>query len=135
MAGCAPDIVWMALLHDIGKAATTCQQDGGVTAHGHDKVGAEISARVLARLGMPTDRSRVITWGVRHHHFHHSWNLVDFAQATQRHRRFVADPNFPALLELLRVDSLAALGNPSGLGAFDFYTRFREEVCRKEPSP
>ncbi len=39
--------MWAALLHDIGKPATTNVRKGKITAYDHDKVGAELSKRFL----------------------------------------------------------------------------------------
>ncbi len=40
---CEPDLLWAALLHDIGKPETTINREGRVTAHKHEKVGSEIA--------------------------------------------------------------------------------------------
>lgn len=39
--------LWAALLHDIGKPATTKRRKGKITAYDHDKVGAELSKEFL----------------------------------------------------------------------------------------
>ena len=123
-----PDLFWAALLHDIGKPATTTTQNGSIKAHGHDKVGAAIAANILARLGMPEERKNRIIWAVNHHLFHHSWQLNDINQASKRHKSFVGNNDFPFLLDLLKVDALASKGNPRGLSTYNFYKKFREHV-------
>ena len=64
----------------------------------------------------------------RHHTFHLSWNLNAAGQATRRQKRFVADDRFSLLLELLRVDSQASLGNPRGMKAYELYKQLRKIV-------
>ncbi|MBT8364360.1 MAG: HD domain-containing protein [Deltaproteobacteria bacterium] len=123
-----PDLLWAALLHDVGKAAVTKLDGDRITAHGHDIAGAELAQTILDRLQMPAKRLEKIVWAVRHHTFHLSWNLNAPGQATRRQKRLVADQRFPLLLELLRVDSLASLGNPRGMRAYDLYKRLRATI-------
>lgn len=40
--------MWAALLHDIGKPATTRNRKGRITAYDHDKVGAELTEEFLS---------------------------------------------------------------------------------------
>jgi len=98
---CDPDLLWAALLHDVGKPLVTKDEDDKITAHGHHAFGAEIAERILDLLQK---------------------------QASQRHRRFVADQRFPLLLELLRVDSAASLGHPRGMQVYELYSRLRKNV-------
>ena len=123
-----PDLLWAALLHDVGKPAATRETSGKITFHSHDAVGAEIAAKILKRLGLPADRRERIVWAVRHHTFHLSWNLNAPGQATRRQKRLVMDDRFPLLLELLRVDSRASIGNPRGMQAYELYKRLRESI-------
>jgi putative nucleotidyltransferase with HDIG domain len=127
-----PDLVWSALLHDVGKTVVTKLDEDRITAHGHDIIGAEMAEKILQRLQMPVNRRTRIIWAVRHHTFHLSWNLNDPSQATRRQKRLVADDRFPLLLELLRVDSAASLGNPRGMKAYRLYKQLREIVVGGE---
>jgi putative nucleotidyltransferase with HDIG domain len=127
--GSDPDLVWAALLHDIGKAAVTKLDGDRITAHGHDIAGAETAAEILQRLQMPVDRQARIVWAIRHHTFHLSWNLKAPWQASRRQKKMLADERFPLLLELLRVDSEASLGNPRGMEAYALYKQLREIVA------
>jgi putative nucleotidyltransferase with HDIG domain len=126
-----PDLLWAALLHDVGKAAVTKLDGAGITAYGHDIVGAELAEKILQRLRMPAKRLEKIVWVVRHHTFHLSWNLNAPEQATRRQKRFVADRRFPLLLGLLRADSKASLGNPRGMKAYELYKHLRESIIVK----
>jgi putative nucleotidyltransferase with HDIG domain len=130
--GCEPDLLWASLLHDVGKPLTTKDDGERITAHGHHAVGAEIAERILKRLKMNPERRELIVWAIRHHTFHLSWNLTAPEQASRRHKRFVADPRFPFLLALLRVDSLASRGHPRGMEAYELYRQLREMVIAEE---
>ena len=128
-ADCDPDLLWVALLHDIGKPATTRQNEAGrITAYGHAKLGAEISGVILARLEMPEMRRERILWVVRHHIFHHSWQLNKAEDLSKRQRTYLLDPNFPLLLEFMRIDSLASQGNPGAMQAYDSYKKLWEDT-------
>ena len=131
---CDPDLLWVALLHDIGKPATT-QQDatGRITAHGHAKLGAAMAADILGRLGMCEQRRARIVWVIRHHGFHHSWQLTRIRNATRRQLAYVVNPAFPLLLEFLRVDTLASHGKRQGLETYDFYCRLLRAVKQHGP--
>ena len=123
-ADCDPDLLWVALLHDIGKPATTEQKaDGRITAYGHARLGAEMAEIILTRLGMPAERRARINWVIRHHTFHHSWQLQKPQDLSKKQRQYLVDPRFPLLLEFLRIDSLASRDNPGGMEAYDFYKK------------
>ena len=124
-----PDLVWAALLHDVGKAAVTKLDGDRITAHGHDIVGAETAEKILRRLQMPVERQTRIVWAIRHHTFHLSWNLNAPWQASRQQKKLVADDRFPLLLELLRVDSEASLGNLRKMKAYALYKQLREIVA------
>ena len=49
--------MWAALLHDIGKPATTRSRKGRITAYDHDKVGAELTEEFLSAV---TDDKQLI---------------------------------------------------------------------------
>jgi len=125
-----PDLLWVALLHDIGKPATTvCHADGRITAHDHAKVGAEMADGILRRLALPDPLRQRIVWAVRHHTFPHAWKINDRAELSRRHRAFIADERFPLVLDFLRIDALASKGNPRRLTTFEFYRELREEIA------
>jgi putative nucleotidyltransferase with HDIG domain len=120
--GCDPDLLWVALLHDIGKPATTRQnEEGRVTAYGHANLGAEMADEILRRIDMPEKRHQRIQWTIRHHIFHHSWQLKKPEDLSKKQRKYLVDPDFPLLLEFLRIDSLASQGNPAGMQDYEFY--------------
>jgi len=121
-ADCDPDLLWVALLHDIGKPATTQRNEmGRITAYGHANLGAEMANEILRRIDVPDKRRERIQWTIRHHIFHHSWQLKKPEDLSKKQRKYLVDPNFPLLLEFLRIDSLASQGNPGGMQAYEFY--------------
>ena len=127
-----PDLLWVALLHDIGKPATTVlHADGRITAHDHASVGAGAAEAILKRLSFPDELRQRIVWTVRHHTFHHSWNLKPATPLTRRQQAFIADDRFPLLLEFLRIDAIASQGHPRRMTAYDFYRNLRQAVVRE----
>lgn len=128
-AECDPDLLWVALLHDIGKPATTRQDEAGrITAHGHARLGAAMADDILERCGMPAARRARIAWVIRHHIFHHSWQLHKAEDLSKKQRDYLLDPNFPLLLEFLRIDSLASLSSSTGMESYLFYKKLFETI-------
>lgn len=121
---CDPDLFWVALLHDIGKPETTEKhEDGRITAYGHAKYGALVAELILVQLDMPEERRKRIVWVIRHHMFHHSWQLKSAKKLTNKQRTYLTSPDFPLLLEFLRVDSAASHGKADAMQAYEFYKK------------
>lgn len=59
--------MWAALLHDIGKPATTKIRNGKITAYNHDKIGADLTKEFLSNFTENTDFITRVTWLVRYH--------------------------------------------------------------------
>jgi len=128
-----PRLAWGALLHDIGKAETTREVDGRIRAFGHDRAGVELAASILKRLGMAPDQIEDILWLVHHHMFALSWQIDDTNQLSRRQWRFIADPRFPLMLDLMRLDALAAGANPAKLAQVEFYRRAHRAQVSEPP--
>ena len=47
-SGCPEALMWAALLHDVGKPATTRVRRGKITSYDHEKVGAELARTFLS---------------------------------------------------------------------------------------
>ncbi len=118
-------LAWAALLHDVGKAATTREVRGRLRAFGHDRQGAELAEEILARLGMEERTAADVVWLVRHHMFALTWQVRDEYGLSRNHWRFIGDRRFPLLLDLLEVDALASAASPDKLAQVDFYRRAR----------
>jgi putative nucleotidyltransferase with HDIG domain len=131
---CELDLLWVALLHDIGKAKTTKQTGDKITAHGHAQVGAKMADEILIRLGMPSIRRLKIVWTINQHVFHHSWSLTKIEDASRKHRIFVTDPKFPFLLEFIKADTIASHGHPEGMQVYEFYKALMEHFSKEGKS-
>ncbi len=59
--------MWSALLHDIGKPATTRNRKGKITAYNHDSVGAPLVVEFLQALDENEEFIRAVTAMVRWH--------------------------------------------------------------------
>lgn len=59
--------MWAALLHDIGKADTTRNKKGKITAYDHDKLGEELSKQFLQEFVNDADFIQTVSLLVRWH--------------------------------------------------------------------
>lgn len=59
--------LWAALLHDIGKPATTRRKGKKITSYGHDIEGARQASRFLAAVSPNEDWNKQVTALVRYH--------------------------------------------------------------------
>lgn len=122
-------LAWAVILHDLGKAETTIEIGGRIRAFGHDRAGAEIAERILRRLGMPEPERGDVVWLVRHHMFALSWQVTECRALSRRQRRFLGDPRFPLLLDLMETDARAAGGSRDKLAQVAFYRAAHREMA------
>ena len=101
-----PDLMWAALLHDVGKPGTQTFKDGVPHFYGHETLGADMAADILARLRFSSASIDAITAAIRHHMRFASVHAMKKA----KWMRIIADPNFPLELELHRLDCIACHG-------------------------
>lgn len=122
------------LLHDVGKAATLARGPfGRPTFHGHDAVGAELTARALRRLRFDAHTVKTASALVRRH-------MLPLPQDDRAARRFAHRYGdlLPDLLRLMIADREAARGRAAGPAG---RTRYRLAVSRvlavldEEPPP
>lgn len=59
--------MWAALLHDIGKEKTTLKRNGRWTAYDHDRVGAEMSHRLLREVSEDKEFNEMVSNMIKHH--------------------------------------------------------------------
>ena len=101
-----PALMWSALLHDVGKPGTQTFKDGIPHFYGHEVLGADMAAEILARLRLPSAMIDSITAAIRHHMRFASVHVMKKA----KWMRIIADQNFPVELELHRLDCIACHG-------------------------
>lgn len=110
-----PIIGWAALLHDIGKPITiqTPKKDGTdrIRFSGHDSEGARLAEKILRRFKMSNEDTDKITWLIKYHML-----FGNFGKMRESTRiRYLADKNFPDLLELFWIDANSSVrSTPSG---------------------
>ena len=102
-------VFWATLLHDIGKSVTTELVGGRWRSFGHAEAGAGMTAAIMDRLDM-TQFSQDVTWLVKNHLFHFSWQIKPHAKLTRNQLRFMEHPLFPLLLEVCAADAAASIG-------------------------
>jgi len=118
-----------ALLHDVGKPARASRlPDGRIAFHGHCEVGAEMARAVCQRLRRSGDTAERVAGLVAHHLRHLDAPKMRIA----RLRRFLAEPWIDDLLELVRIDVLAASGD---LAAWRFCKEQKDALPERELRP
>jgi poly(A) polymerase len=101
-----PELMWAALLHDVGKPGTQTFKDGAPHFYGHETLGADMAADILARLRFSSASIDAIAAAIRNHMRFASVHAMKKA----KWMRIIADPNFPLELELHRLDCIACHG-------------------------
>lgn len=97
---------WGTLLHDVGKPATLGRGPlGRITFYGHDKVGADMAAKMLRRLRMESSLVTRVSGLVRYH-------MLPLPRGERAARRFVHRRRelLPDLLKVMIADREAARG-------------------------
>lgn len=122
-----PLLPWAVLLHDVGKPATASADPETGSAHfyEHEKVGAEMAARILERLRFPRKQIDTVVRAVRCH--------MQFKDAPQMRtstlRRMLMRETFPLELALHRLDCLGSHGR------LDIHEFLEEESRRLKERP
>jgi len=117
--------LWSALLHDVGKPATSkINESGNISCHGHDKLGAEMADVIMRDLKSSNDEREKVVSLVQDH--------MRIGEATEMKkstlRRLVSSPHFDSLLVLLEADCLSS--HPIDKSRED--TKFEAVVFLKE---
>ena len=103
-----PLLPWAVLLHDVAKPVTASvdPNTGSTHFYGHEKIGAEMAAKILGRLRFLGKQIEAIVKAVRDH--------MQFKDAMKMRkstlRRLLLRPTFPLELELHRLDCLGSHG-------------------------
>ncbi|MGH7198440.1 MAG: CCA tRNA nucleotidyltransferase [Candidatus Omnitrophota bacterium] len=115
------------LLHDVGKPATYRRADR-IRFHGHDRVGARISEKILERLRFPNElKSRIVACVEGHMRFK---DVKKMRASTLK--RFLQRDTIETELEQHRVDCLASHGD---LGNWRFLKKKMRTMSREEIKP
>lgn len=116
---------WAALLHDVGKPRTLAQNPdtGRRSFHGHDRVGAELTAQILTRLKFPGEEVKRAEALVRAHMVPLPANETEARRFVHRRRELLPD-----LLHLMLADREAARGPSSTPGSRHAYALGFERV-------
>jgi poly(A) polymerase len=106
---CSLSLALGALLHDVAKPATFDDSGDRIRFHGHDALGAKMSAKILRRLKFPAKVvQRVESLVLDHLKF---FNVRKMKTSTLK--RFLRGSHIDELLELHRIDCLAGSGDLS----------------------
>ncbi len=116
------------LLHDVGKPRAMRRTGGRVRFHGHDRIGMEMAREILERLRFSRAIiDKVATMVLGHMKF---FDAPRMKPATLK--RFMRQAHFEDLLELHRLDKLAADGN---LSTYDFCRSHLEDSSDDDLAP
>lgn len=117
---------WAALLHDVGKPPTFDRDENGqITFHDHQAIGAEMAGEIMLRLRFPTREIEAVREIVRRH--------MIFKDVTRMRRstlrRFLSAPTIEGDLAVHRADCLGSSGR---LDYYDFCKEKLEEFAAGE---
>ncbi|MCB0406236.1 MAG: CCA tRNA nucleotidyltransferase [Bdellovibrionales bacterium] len=116
------------LFHDIAKPATFERAEDRIRFHGHDRVGEEMTRKILKRLTYSNDQIDIVCVLVRDH--------LKFKDAFQMRqstlKRFLGQDHFEWHLELHRLDCMAS---HKDLKAYEFCKKKYEEFQQLPPPP
>ena len=118
---------WAALLHDVAKPVTATRnpETGRVHFYNHERIGEDMSVRILERLRFPRKQIEEIANAVRYHMQFKDVPLMRKATL----RRMLLRPTFPLELELHRLDCLGSHGQ------LDIYERMIAEARSLDEKP
>jgi len=120
----------IVLLHDIGKPVTRSfdATESRIRFNGHDRLGAEMAEKIMARLRFSRQETEVVVEAVRNHMIFKDVQQMRPAKL----KRFMARPNFDVELELHRVDCSGSHGD---LENYRFLVNKKEELANEPLIP
>ena len=98
-----------ALLHDVGKPATTALIDGKIKSKGHEDVGADMAEAIMKRLKFDNDAIGRVKKMVKNHMRAHSLGRNSGPKALRKFVRDVGEDMVEAILALARADELGKI--------------------------
>jgi poly(A) polymerase len=100
-------LVFSVLFHDVAKPVTsTVDEEGRIRFNGHDRIGAEMTEKIMQRLRFSRAETDATVEAVRQHMVFKDVPRMRVAKL----KRFMARPNFADELELHRVDCASSHG-------------------------
>jgi tRNA nucleotidyltransferase/poly(A) polymerase len=100
------ELALAVLLHDIGKPPTYVVADR-IRFNNHDRVGADMSARIADRLKLSNDQKDYVVWLVQKHLAFLQWELMKPSTL----KRLLAHEHIGDLLKLVRADTLGSMAD------------------------
>lgn len=98
------ELIWAALLHDIGKPATFTVEDGKIRNHAHEFVGAEMAKEFMKNLKFSNKFTEDVYWLIHDH--------MRIKKATKMRKsklkKLLAQENLKELMSLAYADSLSS---------------------------
>ena len=123
------ELVFSVLLHDVGKPVTSSVDEAGrIRFNGHDRIGAEMTEKIMERLRFSRAEIEAVMEMVRQHMVFKDVPNMRLAKL----KRFMARPTFVQELELHRVD---CAGSHQMLDNYEFLLRKREEFANEPIIP
>jgi len=107
LAAPSETLAYGCLLHDVGKPVCVRGEGDHITFYGHSEKGAEIAEAVLKRLRRGRAVWERVVYLVRHHLRHTQAPKMRLSTL----KRFLREEGIEELLELARIDALAASGD------------------------
>ncbi len=116
-----PLLAWAVLLHDVGKPPCAAKDGERLRFNAHDKIGREMSEKILKRLSFSNDAIGAISFMVGNHMRFRETRKMRPATL----RRLIAEPTFAMELELHRLDCLGSHGQ---LQNYDFLKEYEQSL-------
>src|SRR3990172_6927562 len=117
------------LLHDIGKTITFEELDR-IRLNLHEKVGADMAARICDRLKTSNAEKDRIVWLVLKHLYFKDAQKMRLSKL----KRLFAEEGYPALAELCRIDALASSGDLSDYHyCQEMFSKLSHEEVKPKP--
>ena len=121
-------LAYGCLLHDVAKPLCMRKEAERITFYGHTEQGAEMAQAILQRLKRSREAWTRVAYLVRSHLRHTQAPKMRLSTL----KRFLGEPGIDELLELTRIDALAANGD---LTHYNFCMRKRAELKDEEIHP
>ena len=117
------------LLHDVAKPRCAERgKDGRIRFHGHCELGSQMAREICERLRFSNALRDKVGWLVANHLRHLNARKMRLSTL----KRFLAEPLFDDLLELIRVDAMAGSGD---LDLWHFLKNRKAELSQEDVAP